>query len=312
MCYIARQSRIRRLRHRLFVDNPEDLISLQFHLGEQLTKKKEIWAFFPLAFGYVAWSNTASSLFQPLLVQQVARNASRLASNPSLPCPEDDTLISNGDRCLESFGFSRVEPTSYVLLLNAVSVLCTIIVSLGTSALADHGRSSKKLLLCFCTLFAVTTAFMVIAPLKTELWWLAGLLMVIGLIFNGATLNFYDAHIPILIRHHPRVVKAMVEFGENSCEHIEAKTKTATFLSGEATSAGYAGGIVMTVLGAVLLMMMGTETTALGYRMITSAIFVLVFITIYGILSHQRTSPPLPTGVSYFTFGYVRIGKTTR
>lgn len=171
---------LRRLRHRLVDDNPEDAVQLQPHIRERLTKKKELWAFFLFAFGYFAWSNTTGSLFQPLLVQQVARNASRLSSNSSLPCPESDDLIPEGERCLVPFGFVRVEPTSYVLLINVVSVWCTIIVSLGTSAFADHGRSSKKLMMTFCTLLAVTTTFMFIAPLKPDIWWLAGLLMVIG------------------------------------------------------------------------------------------------------------------------------------
>ncbi|KAG0072695.1 Autophagy protein 22 [Linnemannia elongata] len=303
---------LQRLRHRLVDDNPEDVVQLQPHIRERLTKKKELWAFFLFAFGYFAWSNTTGSLFQPLLVQQVARNASRLSSNSSLPCPKSDDLIPEGDRCLVPFGFVRVEPTSYVLLINVVSVWCTIIVSLGTSAFADHGRSSKKLMMTFCTLLAVTTTFMFIAPLKPDVWWLAGLLMVIGLIFNGATLNFFDAHIPILARHHPKVVRAMVDFGVNSREHIEAKVKMATFLSGGASAAGFAGGIVMTVLGAAMLMIMGAETLIVGYCLVMSAIFVLIFMVIYGFLAHQRTSDPLPAGASYMTFGYIRIGKTVR
>ena len=79
------------------------------------------------------------------------------------------------------FGFiSGIEPTSYALLINVVAVWCTIVVSLGTSAFADHGRSSRKLMLTFCTLLAVATAFMFIGPLKPDVWWLSGLLMVVG------------------------------------------------------------------------------------------------------------------------------------
>ncbi|KAF9084956.1 Autophagy protein 22 [Mortierella sp. AD031] len=303
---------MQRLRQRLVTDDPKDFAELQPHIKERLTKKKELWAFFLFAFGYFAWSNTTGSLFQPLLVQQVARSASRLSSDPSIPCHDDDKLIPKGDRCLVPFGFVRVEPTSYVLLINVVAVWCTILVSLGTSAFADHGRSSKKLMMAFCTLLAVTTAFMFIAPLKPDVWWLAGLLMVIGLIFNGATLNFYDAHIPILARHHPTVVRAMVDHGETSREYIEAKVKMATFLSGGASAAGFAGGIAMTVLGAALLMIMGAETLIVGYCLVMSAVFVLIFMVFYGFLSHQRTSDPLPPGASYLTFGYIRIGRTVR
>ncbi|KAF9905968.1 Autophagy protein 22 [Linnemannia zychae] len=303
---------LRRLRQRLFQDDPEDIAQIQPYMRERLTKKRELWGFFLFAFGYLAWSNTTGSLFQPLLVQQVARSASRLSSDASLPCPDDDSLIPTGARCLVPFGFIHVEPTSYALLINVVAVWCTIIVSLGTSSFADHGRSSKKLMMAFCTLLALTTSFMFIAPLQPQVWWLAGVLMVIGLVFNGVTLNFFDAHIPILARHHPKVVRAMVDHGENSREHVEAKLKIATFLSGGASASGFAGGIVMTILGAVMLMIMGAETLIVGYCLVMSAIFVLIFMVIYGILSHQRTSDPLPSGASYLTFGYVRIYKTVR
>ncbi|KAG0375305.1 Autophagy protein 22 [Mortierella sp. AD032] len=301
-----------RLRQRLLHDDPEDVVHLQPHIRERLTKKRELWAFFLFAFGYFAWSNTTGSLFQPLLVQQVARNASRLSSDPSLPCPADDSSIPEGARCVVPFGFIHVEPTSYALLINVVAVWCTIVVSLGTSAFADHGRSSKKLMMTFCTLLALTTSFMFIAPLKPEVWWLAGVLMVIGLIFNGVTLNFFDAHIPILARHHPKVVRALADHGENSREHVEAKLRVATFLSGGASAAGFAGGIAMTILGAAMLMIMGAETLIVGYCLVMSAIFVLIFMIIYGFLSHQRTSDPLPPKARYLTFGYIRVYKTVR
>ncbi|KAF9922058.1 Autophagy protein 22 [Linnemannia zychae] len=303
---------LQRLRRRLLKDDSKELEELQPHILERLVTKKELWGFFLFGFGYFAWSNTTGSLFQPLLVQQVARSASRLSTDHTLPCPEKDEDIPVGARCLVPFGFVHVEPTSYVLLVNVVSVWCTIVVSLGTSAFADHGRSSKKLMITFCTLLAVTTTFMFIAPLKPDVWWLAGLLMVIGNIFNGATLNFYDAHIPILARHHPKTVRAMVDHGENSHEYIQAKTKIATFLSGGASAFGFTGGIVMTVLAAAMLMIMGAETLIVGYCLVMSAVFVLIFMIAYGFLSHQRTSQPLPKGANYLTFGYVRIGRTIR
>ncbi|KAF9197777.1 Autophagy protein 22 [Haplosporangium sp. Z 27] len=269
---------------RLFHDNPDDAVKLQPYLQERLTKKKELWGFFLFGFGYFAWSNTTGSLFQPLLVQQVARGASHLSSNLSIPCPTDDSDIPPGDKCVIPFGFVLVEPTSYALLINVVTVWCTLVVSLGTSAFADHGRSSKRLMMTFCTLLALSTSFVFIGPLKPQVWWITGLLVVIGNIFNGATLNFYDAHIPILARHHPTVVKALVDYGENSLEYIKEKVKISTFLSGGASASGFVGGIVLTVMATLVLTF--TDASAL------------------------RTSPPLPEGSHFLTFGYIRIWKT--
>ncbi|KAF9096199.1 hypothetical protein BGX29_008678 [Mortierella sp. GBA35] len=118
------------------------------------------------------------------------------------------------------------------------------------------------------------------------------------MMFSGATVNYFDAHIPILARHHPTVVRAMV--------------KMANFLSGNGSSAGFLGGITLTVLAVLILSVFGTSSLALSYCLILSAVFVLTCMAAYGPLSHQRTSPPLPVGASYLTFGYVRIGRTVR
>ncbi|KAF9100837.1 Autophagy protein 22 [Mortierella sp. AM989] len=300
------------LKQRLFQDDPNDAVTLQPYIQERLTKKTELWAFFLFGFGYFAWSNTTGALFQPLLVQQVARGSSHLKSDLTIPCPQNEIDIPHGDKCVVPFGSFLVEPTSYALLINVVTVWCTIVVSLGTSAFADHGRSSKKLMMTFCTLLALSTAFVFIGPLKPEVWWITGLLVVIGNIFNGATLNFYDAHIPILARHHPTVVKALADHGEDSQEYILTKVKISTFLSGGASAAGFAGGIVLTIMATVVLTMTEASALILGYCFIMSALFVLVFMIAYGFLSHQRTSPPLPAGSNVLTFGYVRIGKTLR
>ncbi|KAG0367288.1 autophagy-related protein 22-like protein [Gamsiella multidivaricata] len=303
---------ISRLKKHLLHDDPNDAITLQPYIQERLTKKAELWAFFLFGFGYFGWSNTTGALFQPLLVQQVARGASHLSSDLITPCPSKDAEIPVGDKCVVPFGFIYVEPTSYTLLINVVSVWCTIVVSLGTSAFADHGRSSRKLMMTFCLLLAVTTAFMFIGPLKPEVWWISGFLMVVGLIFNGVTLNFFDAHIPILARFHPTVIKAMVDHGADSQEHVKAKVQVATFLSGGASAAGYAGGFLLTLLATLVIIMTDASPLVLGYCLIMSSVFVLIFMIAYAFLSHQRTSPPLPEGANVFTFGYVRIGKTMR
>ncbi|KAF9426793.1 Autophagy protein 22 [Entomortierella beljakovae] len=195
----------------------------------------------------------------------------------TIPCPKHEEDIPQGDKCVARFGFIYVEPTSYALLINVVTVWCTIVVSLGTSALADHGRSSKKFMMTFCTLLALTTSVVFIGPLKPEVWWVSGLLVVI-----------------------------------DSKEYILEKVKVSTFLSGGASAAGFAGGILLTVLATLLLTFTEATTITLGYCFIMSGIFVLIFMTAYGFLSYQRTSPPLPEGSNRLTYGYVRIAKTLR
>ncbi|KAF9159298.1 Autophagy protein 22 [Actinomortierella ambigua] len=135
--------------------------------------------------------------------------------------------------------------------------------------------------------------------------------MVFCLISNGLTMNFYDAHIPMLTRHHPKVMRAEFDFGADSLEHIEAKTHMATFLSGGASISGYAGAFIVLIISAVCLL----SDDSIGMMMnllIFSGIYVMFFNILYGIFSYQRSFPPLPEGANYLTFGYRRVAKTVR
>jgi hypothetical protein len=114
------------------------------------------------------------------LTQGIARGASRLESDPSIVCPDDDKDIPAGDRCLVPFGWVHVTPTSYVLLLNVVTVWCTIFTTLGVSALADHGRISRRIMVAFSTLLGVTGCLFFVGALKQEAWWFSGVTFVIG------------------------------------------------------------------------------------------------------------------------------------
>ncbi|KAG0071063.1 Autophagy protein 22, partial [Linnemannia elongata] len=245
------QSRIALLRRRLFLNDPNDELTLQPHIDEKLTKKSELWSFFLFGFGYYSWANSCASLLLPILVQGVARNASHLESDPSVPCPETDPV---NDRCLVPFGWIRVTPTSYVLLTNVVTVWSGVV--------------------------------------------------------NGPTQNFYDAHIPILTRYHPDVVRVQLQEGEASEAYIDAKTKVQTFLSGGSSAAGYAGGMVLTIISAVILLMVNQDLVTVGYCVIVAGVFIFIFVCIYAKYAVQRTFPPLPADSHWATYGYVRIGKT--
>ncbi|KAG0381077.1 Autophagy protein 22 [Mortierella sp. AD032] len=300
-------SRMSRLRHRLFCNDPEDDLVLQPHIDEKLTKKSELWAYFTFGFGYYSWANSCSSLLLPILIQGIARNASHLESDPSIPCPDKDP---ENDRCLVPFGWFQVTPTSYVLLTGVVTVWCTIILTLGVSALADHGRISKKIMLFTSSALCVIACFVFLGALKPEIWWFSTLLFALTGIVNGPTQNFYDAHIPILTRYHPDVVRVQIQEGEASQAYIDAKTKVQTFLSGGSSAAGYAGGLVLTIICAAILILIDESLLTVGYCVIVSGVFISIFVGIYAKFSVQRTSPPLPPSAKWLTYGYVRIGKT--
>jgi MFS-type transporter involved in bile tolerance (Atg22 family) len=166
-----------RLLRRLFYNDPNDELTLQPHMDEKLTKKSELWAFFLFGFGYYSWANSCASLLLPILVQGVARRASHLESDPSVPCPDTDP---ENDRCLVPFGWINVTPTSYVLLTNVLTVWCTIVVTLGVSALADHGRISKRIMLVTSTMLCVIACFIFLGALEPSIWWLSAFLFLLS------------------------------------------------------------------------------------------------------------------------------------
>lgn len=173
-------TRLQRWRRSLFWDDPRDDQDLQPNLEETLVRKKEIWGFMLFGVGYYTYANTCQSLLLPILIQGVARGAARLESNWNIMCPEDDADIPSGDRCLVPFGWIRVTPTSYVLLTNVVLTWCAVAFSLGVSAVADHGRRSKKMTLFFTGVLCFISCFMFMGAQWSGMWWFCGLLYVLG------------------------------------------------------------------------------------------------------------------------------------
>ncbi|KAF9969641.1 Autophagy protein 22 [Actinomortierella ambigua] len=302
-----RLSWTQRVKARLFDDDEEELEQLQPFISQRLTRKSEIWGYILFAFGYFGWANTTSSIIQPLLIQGLALSASKLASDHSIPCPSKTT-----EKCVVPFGWIWVDPTSYALLISVVAVWCSVVMSLGTSAWADHGRHSNKLMLLFCFLLASLTCFMFIGALRRDLWWISGLLTVLGLTAHACCMVFFEAHIPILARHHPKTVRALADHGEASREYLLAKTEMTVFFSGHASQAGYLGGFLLTLLSAVLLMTVSASVLTLGYCMVLATGFVLLFAAAYWRLSYQREFPPFPSGTIVPLYGYQRIVKTVR
>jgi UMF1 family MFS transporter len=127
---------------------------------------------------------------------------------------------------------------------------------------------------------------------------------------NSVAMNFYDAMIPNLTRYHPSVIRALVEYGDNSEEYVVAKTKIQTFLSGGASASGYAGGLFLTTVIALILLFTDATLLIVGYCAILVSIYIAVVTAFFAMLAVQRTFPPLPPGSNKYTFGYKRIGKT--
>lgn len=173
-------TRFRRIRRKLFWDDPQDTDDLQPHINEPLVSKKEMWGFMLFGVGFYTYNNTCQSLLLPILMQGVARGASHLESNRGIPCPDDDSDIPAGDRCLVPFGWIRVTPTSYVLLVGVLLTWCSIAVSLGVSAVADHGRRAKKMTLFATWTLCAINAFMFMGALWPSIWWFCGLNYVVG------------------------------------------------------------------------------------------------------------------------------------
>ncbi|KAG0362538.1 Autophagy protein 22 [Gamsiella multidivaricata] len=181
---------------------------------------------------------------------------------------------------------------------------------MGVSAHADHGRTSKKILLTFITALCAVACLFFVGALRPEVWWFSGIVYVLAAIMYGVGLNFYDAHISILTRYHPDVVRAELAYGESAPEYIDAKVNVQTFLSGGSSGAGYAGGLILTIFVAIILLFTDASLLMVGYCVVMAGIYIFIFTVLYARLSIQRTFPPLPPDASILTYGYKRIGKT--
>ena len=238
-------------------------------------------------------------------MEQSVESLSFELGNHSLPCRS----ISQNTHCEFQWGDTWIDTTAYSFYVNSVGVAAQALILIGMGSLADHGSARKSLMLTFGLLGGISTlCFMFVND--SSLFWVIALLSIFSNICFGTSWVFYNAYLPVLTKHQPKVKEAY-RLDPSNVSIIS--DKTANRLSANAFGYGYSGGILalLCTVG-ILFTLQVDKMSKLLYAISFTGAWWLIFMPISVVYLKSRPGPPLPDGESFFIYSYKRVYHTFR
>ncbi|CAG8303521.1 unnamed protein product [Penicillium salamii] len=182
------------------------------------TSKRELAGWYCYGWAAEVFVVCAMGSFLPITLEQMARDRGVLLSDKTTPCsatwspslPPDGEKLgyqtqANGGQCIIYFLGAEINTASFALYTFSLSVLVQAILIISMSGAADHGTYRKKLLIVFAFIGSIATMlFLAIVP---RVYLLGGLLAIISNTCFGASFVLLNSFLPVLVRHHPSVLK---------------------------------------------------------------------------------------------------------
>lgn len=185
------------------------------------TSRKELAGFYAYSFAAEVFVICGLGAFIPITLEDLARGSPTavLASDPTKSCrtrldiPEVAATLSaysSGGRkhannqCVFRLLGLEVNTASFAMYTFSISVLLQALVVVTMSGAADHGKFRKTMLLIFAVVGAVAT--MLFLPITPSAYLLGSLWAIIGNVCFGASFVLLNSFLPLLVRHHPKVL----------------------------------------------------------------------------------------------------------
>ncbi len=231
------------------------------------------WAMYDWANS--AFSTTVGTVFLGPYVANLARAAAAQGGSPTV-----------------SFFGIPVAPDSFLPYCISLSVGLQVLFLPILGAIADFSHRRKQMMQLFATLgAAVTVALFFVSG---SLWWLGGVLYLIGNLAFGAAMVFYNAYLPDI-----------------STE--DRRDRTSSF----GWAMGYLGGGVMLLLNLLFYQFrdrLGVPTgLAVRVNLASAGVWWLGWSCwTWATLRPRGASRPLPAGETYLTAGFNQLRRTIR
>jgi len=185
------------------------------------TSRKELAGFYAYSFAAEVFVICGLGAFIPITLEDLARASPSavLASDPTSSCktkldiPEIASTLSTygssgrnhtNNQCVFRLLGMEINTASFAMYTFSISVLLQAVVVVTMSGAADHGRFRKTMLLTFAVVGAVAT--MLFLPVTPNAYLLGSLWAIIGNVCFGASFVLLNSFLPLLVRHHPKVL----------------------------------------------------------------------------------------------------------
>ncbi|KAI8960779.1 MFS general substrate transporter [Daldinia sp. FL1419] len=177
------------------------------------TSSKELAGWYMYAFAAETYVICAS--FIPILLESLARENGVLLKDRQSPC----TRTSDGP-CIVTIVGIEINTASFAMYTFSISVLLQALLVVSISCAADHGNYRKRLLLTFAWIgsFCVMCYIFIFK----EIYVLGALLAIVSNTSFGASFVLLNSFLPLLVRHHPRVLESVAGISED--EDLESDT----------------------------------------------------------------------------------------
>jgi UMF1 family MFS transporter len=274
----------------------------------------------------------------------MARDRGVLLSDKTTPCsatwspslPPDTHVseyrprVSDGGQCIIYFLGAEINTASFALYTFSLSVLVQAILIISMSGAADHGTYRKRLLIIFA--FIGSTATMLFLTVVPKVYLLGGLLAIISNTCFGASFVLLNSFLPVLVRHHPSLVKERDEAtppsdivtapsedllsstagtinqtnlddstpllgpGGKATETstaISLELKLSTRISSNGIGIGYIGAVILQVLSILVVVVVRPPTFSLRLVLFLIGLWWFVFTIPAALWLRTRPGPPL-------------------
>ncbi|KAI8053902.1 autophagy-related protein 22-like protein [Syncephalis plumigaleata] len=242
--------------------------------GMQPVTKRELWGFYVYSAASEPYSVVLMSVFLPIILETLASKNGYKVDDLSVPC---DTSIEDY-KCVVKIGNTWVNTSSFPLYVSSFAVIIQAFLFVSLGALADHGNWRKTFLLFFNVLGAVVGMLMLTITTPKA--------------FLGAAPS-----------------QALTG---NEAEITKVSTKTSNTISGNGMAIGYAAGVTMLILSAIIVYFYSDPS----YAMHIGGALTCLWWAIAGLIGHRllppRPSPPLPAGENYFTYSWKKVFHTVK
>lgn len=200
------------------IDDGDDLSPPSYD-GEDTrpTSRKELAGFYAYSFAAEVFVICGLGAFIPITLEDLARGSPSavLASDPTRSCktkvdiPEMAATFGGSrkhanNQCVFRLLGLEINTASFAMYTFSISVLLQALVVVTMSGAADHGRFRKTMLLTFAVVGAIAT--MLYLPITPNAYLLGSLWAIIGNVCFGASFVLLNSFLPVLVRHHPKVL----------------------------------------------------------------------------------------------------------
>ncbi|KAI1653060.1 MFS general substrate transporter [Daldinia decipiens] len=166
------------------------------------TSNRELAGWYMYAFAAETYVICAISSFIPILLESLARENGVLLRDRESPC----TRTSDGP-CVVTVVGVEINTASFAMYTFSISVLLQALLVVSISCAADHGNYRKRLLLTFAWIGSFCVMCYIF--ISKEIYIFGALLAIISNTSFGASFVLLNSFLPLLVRHHPKVLESV-------------------------------------------------------------------------------------------------------